>query len=392
MLLDSFLPIFITIALPPLIPITVALIAGIGCQAYGTSLITGWLSLAMCAIASSLILNERQFTRWLWILACCCLSFLAGNLRTHRTMSTYFELQHHLSDRYVDITGCVSDLQNVNRGVFKQMLTLELAELSYQDQRLKIPHYQATIYVTHPLPVQRGDTLLYRNVFYRQAPSDLRTTLYAIKEGLLAQFYVRHTNYTILPIKQSLKASWSAYWKNYRSSVAVNLQRTLSPRAYALLASLFLGAPATYLPDTEMVRAHFTYWGITHYLARSGMHVAMTLLMWRILLGLIPLSSLYKQIILFLLLALFNLLSWPSISFTRALLSYMFAQGCLLANIPLHPLQTIPLVCFFVLLYNPFHLFFLGFQLSFGLTCALAWLNELELLKTRQGYRAEQPS
>ena len=104
---------------------------------------------------------------------------------------------------------------------------------------------------------------------------------------------------------------------------------------------------------------------------------------WHYLLRFFPLHFFLKQLILLLLVLLYHLFTFPSISFLRALITYILYKICVFQNLSYNPLHILSLTTFGVLLVNPFQLFFLDFQLSFGLTFALAWFNEVRLRRQR---------
>ncbi len=67
--------------------------------------------------------------------------------------------------------------------------------------------------------------------------------------------------------------------------------------------------------------------------------------------------------------------------YARALYTFILYKICILHKRPSHLVYLLSLVCFFVLLDNPMQLFFLDFQLSFTLTFALAWFNQISSRK-----------
>ena len=83
---------------------------------------------------------------------------------------------------------------------------------------------------------------------------------------------------------------------------------------------------------------------------------------------------------------LYFILSWPSISFIRAFLIFLFTKYCNLHRHPTHFMHILLLTCCIVLLINPLQLFFLDFQLSFFLTFghwAPSWFHD----RIRSRYR-----
>src|SRR3990167_3930800 len=129
----------------------------------------------------------------------------------------------------------------------------------------------------------------------------------------------------------------------------------------------------------------FQQWGLSHVLARSGLHLVIFVFIWRWLLNFLPLSFYRKNLLLLFISLVYALCSWPSVSFIRAWYALIFYFFCaLFLRRPSHTLHIISLVYCIILFLNPLQLFFLDFQLSFLLTYALTWMGELSLLAKRK--------
>jgi predicted membrane metal-binding protein len=72
---------------------------------------------------------------------------------------------------------------------------------------------------------------------------------------------------------------------------------------------------------------------------------------------------------------LYWILSWASLSFYRALAVFVFSHSARIARRQHHFLHLLLLTCCFFLIINPITLFFLDFQLTFGITVALGLFN-----------------
>ena len=165
------------------------------------------------------------------------------------------------------------------------------------------------------------------------------------------------------------------YWK--REALLIHLRKKMSPDTYAFFCSLFMGNKISVKSKLDHHKNSFKLWGISHHLARSGLHLVVFIIIWHFLLNLLPLPFFIKHLLAGLLVLVYGILSWPSISFWRAFFSYFFYKICVFFNFPLHPIHAISFVCFMILLANPHELFFLDFQLSFLLTFCLAWIAQL---------------
>lgn len=164
--------------------------------------------------------------------------------------------------------------------------------------------------------------------------------------------------------------SSSRWFKHQRLALWRSLQTKLSPATFHLFSTIFLGKTTN---DTlqEELRQHFVRWGLAHYLARSGIHLIMILLLLNAFLRLIIFSYRLRAIIVVLVCLLYALLSWPSIPFTRAIFAICVYQGCHLIRVPIDSLHILHLTLLACLIFNPASLFFLDFQLTFALTYVL---------------------
>jgi competence protein ComEC len=128
----------------------------------------------------------------------------------------------------------------------------------------------------------------------------------------------------------------------------------------------------------EEYKKHFNVWGISHHLARSGLHLLLLIIVFQVVLSALSVSFFMRQFILLGIVLLYSALSWSSVSYMRAFITFIFYTCCNLLKMPVKLLPIIALVTIIVLVFNPAQLFFLDFQLSFGLTFALGWLNHLK--------------
>jgi ComEC/Rec2-related protein len=151
------------------------------------------------------------------------------------------------------------------------------------------------------------------------------------------------------------------------------LSRTLEKlgvEAGKLYGSVFLGKKL--LASADTARELFCIWGLSHFLARSGLHVSIFggIVWW--LLSLVPFLPLSLQsFFAFCMLLIYGILSWPSISFYRSSVILALVMIAKILKQRSNSIYLIGLVTIWVLLSNPFELFCADFQLSFSLALAL---------------------
>lgn len=165
---------------------------------------------------------------------------------------------------------------------------------------------------------------------------------------------------------------------NLRERIKNRLTYRLSPEAFKLFTSIFLGC--RYIRHDDPVRNYCTYWGLAHFLARSGLHIMLYGGIWLFLLSLLPLSIRTRYILLMITTGIYALLSWSSISFIRAYWLFVLVgigKICMLTTQPSHLISLLSLE---ILLHNPLQLFALDFQLSFALAFSLSLLMRLRAM------------
>jgi predicted membrane metal-binding protein len=196
--------------------------------------------------------------------------------------------------------------------------------------------------------------------------------LYALRDHLLGNYYGPHIKIKILPIT-TLSTLWAAWWYTWRENLYKKLQTMLPQKTFSYFSSLFLGNK--HCDDYTTMRLYFTRWGLTHYLARSGLHISILTSLWIAALTLLPLTHSLKAIILGSVLMLYNYLSWQSISFNRALWIWLLYVGSWLTSTYATPLVALCNITLLILLYNPWYALCADFQLSFFLTAVLMLLS-----------------
>jgi len=166
-----------------------------------------------------------------------------------------------------------------------------------------------------------------------------------------------------------------------RIQLLKSLKKYMDPSTATLFSSLFLGyKKKESLKQQEALsklNKDFKGWGANHYIARSGLHVAVVTMTWELLLYLAPIPWYARQIILIVLGFIYALLSWPSLSFTRSFVSFIMIKFFLTAKRSCHFLHLLFTILLTLTWFKPILIFFLDFQLTFGLTIALSLFTNI---------------
>ncbi len=223
-----------------------------------------------------------------------------------------------------------------------------------------------------------GDTVKIPQLIIQQ-PKDPHFSLYLTKEGFdgtafaysLKAYTKEKPLFNILYFIHSIK--------HYCIEQASEI---LKPDTYALFLSVFLGNKDEQKQTLDNLRPLFLNWGLSHQLARSGLHLIFFIPFLILLISMLPLPFFLKEILTISIVGIYGLFSWTSISFLRACCCFFILRASILFSFFMPPLHILLLTTLLVLLHNPLQLFFLDFQLSFFLSFALLWMSHVNQLKT----------
>ncbi len=294
------------------------------------------------------------------------ITILCGLARTASLHHSYHSFP--FSSEPATIEGTVLNKVKTDQPHMNQYIMVALSSVHRKTSSFNTNH-KIQIYVAISPDLEVGDKVKINNIPIKK-PNNDNFWHYLIKEGILTTIFTQKLEYTL-----SYRPTYSArrWLFTYKNNLLSSFQSQLSPATFHLFASLFLGVKNK--KALETVNRQFKYWGIVHYLARSGLHLAVVIAIYEAALRFIPLPFIAQHLLLLLLGILYYLLSWSSISFIRAFIMFLYYKLSALAQLPTHFLHILLATCYIILLTNPMHLFFLDFQLSFCLTFALGWLN-----------------
>jgi ComEC/Rec2-related protein len=307
--------------------------------------------------------------------------FFLGSFLCFLQLESQKKFYKKFCNQVVDIKGTVSSFENIQNPRFKYKIIVDLNRLRQSESSIEYKNSSNSIalYVRSKNDLEVGDYIQMNALTFKEI-SNTSFKNYLAKEKIVATLFLEHFEYTLIQ-KPWFNLNKTVF--NLRESIFKSLQTKMGREPFSLFSSIFLGNRSSVKKEMDSKKESFKIWGTSHYLARSGLHLVIFVIIWHFILSLLPLSYRIKQVFLVTLILLYALLSWSSVSFERALLMVIIYKWCLLTNTPSHYVHLIVLVTFGVLLVNPLQLFFLDFQLSFGLTFALAWFNHIQSHKNR---------
>lgn len=361
---------FHLITIPPLFAVTLFFILGIIWHTALTLFFMFFL-LTLC-YAFFVYQKQNTFPKQLVI---CSFFVLTGAWLHHKELRNYDEFYTFIDNKKCTVTGTVIDKCKATVNHQKTILITLTIDTITTDLCTKKYNKTLLLYGKNNNSIDVGDTITLLDISIKK-PSNKDFQLYQIKEQIVATLFINDAHYRV-----DYHSPWSIrYWIwNEKIRLLNALENKLSQHGFQFFSSLFLGNRAYVKSSLEETNELFKIWGIYHFLARSGMHLALFIFIWQAIFCLIPMPLTIKQIILSLFSCIYFVLTWTSTPFSRSFALFLLNKICLFSKTTFHTLHYLTLVCFIFLLYCPLYLFFLDFQLSFGLTFALAWFNQVTI-------------
>lgn len=230
----------------------------------------------------------------------------------------------------------------------------------YKNHRFKLSLINSSI------KLNPGEKILLkpqRLIFFDNNP----TNLWSMRERILALALPK--KWGLKKIKQR-QLSFTQKITAFKEQLLATTLEKMNTSTGKLYGSVFLGKKL--IEASDDYRELFCFWGLSHFLARSGLHVSIfAAIIWWLLSFLSFISIFIRSFLALCMLVLYAILSWQSISFYRA---FMTLSLILIAKMLKQKSLTVHLICLvaiWILLNNPFELFCADFQLSFSLAFAL---------------------
>jgi len=352
--------------MPPLLPILCSLIAGICSQIIFSISLYLLVPLILITIILIYPLRQNHYIVVLYIIS----AFLAGSIRTEQKKHNYEHFYTLTQEQPFSLVGRVTEISPAPSGPLRSCITISTHAIQPHNSQWINQTYNLRIY-TNTTSVMIDDIVLLENLTCTQT-TNTNFARYLTKEGIAGFIFAPKITYTIKEHPNYSLSRWIQFKKNL---LLRQCTIKLGKKTSTLFASLFLGEKHRHKKELEPMAEQFKAWGLSHYLARSGLHLVIFILLWQWLLSYIPMSFFIKQLILLILSCIYFLLSWPSISFMRALSTFTIIKLSTYFNKQIHIAHLLIFVCCTILFINPLQLFFLDFQLSFALTFALIWFN-----------------
>lgn len=327
------------------------------CLAF-SSLYTGIFA-GMITVCLASWYKKQYLISWICISSIFMLTSLYYDNRNHRTFDEIF------THKKIHITGKVEDVE-VKNGI----KTVTITSTALNDYTIHSTQaYKMLIHIRHKTKfISVGDVIHLYPIEIKPSKAS-GYDRYLKKEGIFASIYITPaTKMHIITHPES------------QPSTITRTSKKLSYKASLLFNALFFGKKSSHATYHKL-KQYFNFWGIGHYLARSGLHVTLLFIIILSLLGYIPLPWQAKQGFLLTSLVILFLYTVSSTSFIRACIFYTLSLICNLLKVQIQPLHLLNLTLLGMIIYNPYLVAFLDFQLTFLATYILMWLGYLRGIK-----------
>ncbi|MBP7854461.1 ComEC/Rec2 family competence protein [Candidatus Babeliales bacterium] len=222
----------------------------------------------------------------------------------------------------------------------------------------------------HAQNLESGKEILIKKVILQQPEPAADFYQYLLKENIWATAFIKQPNITVLRKESSIM------YQCYTVFTAL-----LNPESSQLFEPLFLGKRDKTISSIAMQHQSL-YWGIAHHMARSGIHLVTLLSLVLAIFHLLRIRYIYRYIMCSVLALCYFQISVINISFMRALSMMLMQMFSKLHQFNYSSAHALSLTTLILVTYNPFIIFFLDFQLSFGITAAIIWLFNKKYAKT----------
>lgn len=351
-----------------LLYLVISYIAGIGFQVLvAQSLLLPLLPtvLLLCVLR----ITNAQMRKYLFSLTA-CLMFAGGGILYEMQQTQHRYLQNLLIGKGYDLTATISDIDALSTGYLRTKLTLTIDALN--PSLASIAQGKTIMLYTKKVPeLCVGDVVHIPKQYFKEISNDSYNG-YLIKEGIITTAFVNDLSYTLIA-----RPSWciSRWIHTQKHRVLDALRTKMSKKNFTVAALTFYGSHDTSHYYMQHIKEGCRRWGVSHLLARSGLHLVIFVMLWQWILQILPVRYRLKQLLMLVLGISYYLFSWPGVAFNRAFLTFLAHKTGNLFYLQTDLMHLLTIVCFIVLLCNPTQLLFLDFQLTFGLTAGLAIIN-----------------
>lgn len=197
---------------------------------------------------------------------------------------------------------------------------------------------------------------------------------YMYKQQVYHQVFLNDKNSLKLPTQKTLYGVAA----NIRGRINNTLiKHSVSKENLSIINALLLGQRQDISKDTYK---SFTKSGAIHILAISGLHIGLLMLLLGILFKPLSYFKIGKKLIpilIIMLLWIYAFITGMSASVMRAVTMFSLVTVAMYSNRVTNTYNTLVISAFLLLIFNPFYVFDIGFQLSYSAVFGIVWIKPL---------------
>lgn len=354
---------FFSANIHPLFFINLSLILGI----ISASSNCYWPCIITLLLFTAILLPVQRFKSCFNIVAFCL-----GILIFNKQESDFKNFALSVSNKNFTLIGSVLDICNVEHLNTKNSITFKILKMRGAGSNdWIIVNKKIQIYTSNNYDIKVDDTIQIPKINFTYAKNE-SFGKYLTKEELFASLFLYKFSYQLI---NRPNISIFRFAHNLKNTIFTRLKSKINPSAFPLFSSIFFGNKSDSKEKMEKHKENFKIWGLSHYLARSGLHLVIIASIWFMLISMIKINFQIKSFAITLFIFIYSALSWSSIPFIRSLIMFALFKICTIFEWQSNTLHLLNITCLIILFFNPIQLFFIDFQLSFALTYALIWLS-----------------
>ena len=270
------------------------------------------------------------------------------------------------------LIGNVESIQHSLNNKFPYCTIIKIEKIKEDSNKwIKLSNY-IQIYSLEEPSIKTDDTILVKNVRLNNI-NNLDFKNYLMRININNSFFTKKIFFKIL---NRPNFSVKRNFENIKYKLINRIQSKMKNNAFCLFSSIFLGNKNLVKKDMQPTSYKFANWGISHIIARSGLHLWILILVLQIIFSLFR-SFIVRRILMIIIMIMFYIISWPAIPFTRSIITYILFEFCNIFGFTHNTIHLFLLTCIIILTSNPIQIFFLDFQLSFIITYILLWYAQI---------------
>lgn len=285
----------------------------------------------------------------------------------------YERIRSGIEQKTFDLKVLIENIEPTQHALYKSIVLASVKEHRNIEEKAAMPtSWRVQLFLGHHPKFEVGDTVLLSKVKIPPISGD-DFKRYLIKENIHATVFLKDNAYSVL-FHPSFHFGRNLH--AYKHALLKNIRTKCTTTTFALFSSIFLGNRNCIKRDYQSIKEPFNHWGIIHFLARSGLHLVIIVMLLTYIFNRIPIHFFAKQILILFFILFYALLTWSSISFDRSCATIAWYTFCRISLMHINTANIVLTLSCLFLLCNPMLLFFLDFQLSFGLTLVLSLINQ----------------